>query len=179
MNDSASDGPNRRRFLAVAGTAALGWTAGCVNVSFDSDVGEDASYDGYLSNANGYDGVQSDGDRRYGVVRRTDAERVDVAVGSPTDSGLLGNRIGASDGGGQIENAFLPAAIEISPGTTVDWVWTGDGGRYNVVAKDGTFSSRYHTEGGTTFTHRFEEPGITRYHSESHEEMKGVVDVVG
>ena len=180
MSDAGSTGANRRQFLAVAGTVALGWTAGCVDVSVDSDIGEDASYDGYLSDANGYDGFQADGDKRYGVVRRVNTDRVQIKVGSPTDSSLLSNRIGAQNGGssGPIENAFLPAAIEISPGTTVEWVWTGDGGRYNVVAKDGSFASGYHTEQGATFTHTFEDSGVTRYHSESHEGMKGVVDVI-
>ncbi|QAU11448.1 halocyanin domain-containing protein [Halorubrum sp. BOL3-1] len=178
MSDSTSSRSSRRRFLAITSTAAFIWTAGCVNVGFDSDIGEDASYDGYLSDANGYDGIQSDGDRRYGVVRRTNTEQVEIKVGSPIDSDLLSNRIGISGGGGPIENAFLPAAIEISPGTTVKWVWTGDGGQHNITAKDGSLSSPYHTERGTTFTHKFEETGITRYYSESHEDMRGVVDVI-
>ena len=53
MSDTTSTGTTRRRFLAVAGTVALGWTAGCVDVSVDPDIGEDASYGGYLSDANG------------------------------------------------------------------------------------------------------------------------------
>jgi hypothetical protein len=131
MSDTGLTGTTRRQFLAVAGTGVLSWSAGCVNVSVDSDIGEDASYDGYLSDANGYDGFQADGDKRYGVVRRIDTDRVQIKVGSPTDSGLLSNGVGTPDSGpsGPIENTFLPAAIEISPGTTAQWVWTGDGGR--------------------------------------------------
>ena len=179
MSDTASTGTTRRQFLVVAGTGGLAWSAGCVNVSVDSDIGEDATYDGYLSDANGYDGFQADGDKRYGVVRRVHTGRVQIKVGSPTDSGLFANRVGAGSGSsGSIENAFLPAAIEIAPGTTVEWAWVGDGGRYNVVAKDGSFASGYHIEQGATFTHTFEDSGVTRYHSESHEGMKGVVDVI-
>ncbi|ESS08020.1 MAG: hypothetical protein A07HN63_02038 [uncultured archaeon A07HN63] len=178
MSDSGSFGINRRKFLAVVGTGTLSGIAGCVDVSVDSDIGADPDYNGYLSDANGYDGFSADGDRRYGVVRRTDTDRVQIEVGSPTDRGELSNRIGTSGASVPIENAFLPPAIEISPGTTVEWVWTGDGGRYNVVAQDGSFASTYHTEQGTTFTHKFQNSGVTRYHSESHEEMKGVIDVI-
>jgi hypothetical protein len=180
MSDTTLTGTTRRQFFAIAGIGVLSWSAGCVNVSVDSDIGEDASYDDYLSDANGYDGFQADGDKRYGVVRRIDADRVQIKVGSPTDSGGLSNRVGTPDGGpfGPIENTFLSAAIKISPGTTVQWVWTGDGDRYNIVAKDGSFSSGCHTEQGVTFTHIFEDSGVTRHHSASHEEMKSVVDVV-
>ncbi|WP_133305131.1 cupredoxin domain-containing protein [Halonotius pteroides] len=179
MSDTASTGTIRRQFPVVAGTGGLAWSAGCVNVSVDSDSGEDATYDDYLSDANGYDGFQADGDKRYGVVRRVHTGRVQIKVGSPTDSGLFANRVGAgSESSGSIENTFLPAAIETAPGTTVEWVWIGDGGRYTVVAKDGSFASGYHTEQGATFTHTFEDNGVTRYHSVSHEEMKGVVDMI-
>ena len=178
MSDTASTGVTRRGLRVIAGTGVCGWSAGCVDVSVDSDIGENAGYGGYLSDANGYDGLQADGDNRYGGVRQIATDRVRITVGSPTGSGRLTNRGGTSGASGPITNVFLPAAVEISPGTTVEWVWIGDGGRYHVVAKDGSFSRESHTEQGTTVIHTFEDSGVTRYQSNSHEDMKGVVDVV-
>ena len=180
MSDTASTGTIRRQFLVVAGTGVFGWSAGCVTVSVDSDIGEDADYNGDLSDANGYDRFQADGDKRYGVARRTDTNRAQITVGTPTDSGLFVNRVGTASVGssGSITNAFLPAAIDIASGTTAEWVWIGDGGRYTAVAKDESFASGHHAEQSATSTHTFEDSAVTRHHFESHEEMKRVVNVI-
>jgi len=180
MSDTAPMGTPRRQSLIVAGTGGPAWGAGCVILSVDPDTGEDANYSGDRSDANGYDGFQADGDTRYGVVRRTDIDRAQITVGAPTDSGLVVNQAGAgSDGSsGSPTNMFLPAAIDSAPGTTVEWVWIGDDGRYKTAAKDGSFASRYRTEQGAIFTHTVENSGVTRYHSESHQGIKGLVDVI-
>jgi len=111
-----------------------------------------APYDGYLRPANNFDGV----------VDRTGSAEVTVAVGS--DSGL----------------SFGPPAVQVSPGTTVIWEWTGRGGQHNVVAADGTFESEYYLEEGNTFEHTFEEPGVYKYHCTPHQTqgMLGVIEVV-
>ncbi|PSP27115.1 halocyanin domain-containing protein [Halobacteriales archaeon QH_2_65_14] len=52
---------------------------------------------------------------------------------------------------------FGPEAIYIEPGTTIQWVWTGEGSGHNVVPEeDGPFDSREAHEGSTST-----EPGFT------------------
>jgi halocyanin-like protein len=124
---------------------------GCIG---SGDSGQATTYDeGWFENVDNYDGE----------VDRTDTSTVTVAVGG-SDDGL----------------AFEPAAIRVTPGTTVVWEWTGRGGRHNVVAADETFKSEFHDEGGTTFEYDFDTPGVYQYYCEPHEElgMKGGVRVV-
>lgn len=87
--------------------------------------------------------------------------------------------VGAGDG-----LAFGPAAIWISPGTTVTWEWTGQGGSHNVVANEGPAgldSGAPTGEAGHTYTYEFteEDAGITTYKCVPHEGqgMKGGVAV--
>jgi len=109
-------------------------------------------YDGWLAGANNFETV----------VDRTGESEVTVAVGA--DSGL----------------SFDPAAVQISPGTTVVWEWTGVGGSHNVVAEDGSFESELILEEGHTFSQTFDEPGVSKYYCTPHqmEGMLGVVEVV-
>jgi len=72
-------------------------------------------------------------DNDDGEADRTDESTVTVAVGA--DDGF----------------AFEPAAICVTTGTTVVWEWTGEGGRHNVVERDGAFASEYHRDEGATF----------------------------
>ena len=69
---------------------------------------------------------------------------------------------------------------EVSVGTTVRWVWTGNGGGHNVVAEDGSFQSELFDEEEATFEHEFTAAGITRYYCAPHRTlgMKGGVRVV-
>jgi len=75
---------------------------------------------------------------------------------------------------------FGPAAVRVDPGTTVTWRWTGKGGTHNVVASDGAFESAYASESGETFTHTFDDAGVSYYACAPHEAMgmKGAI-VVG
>lgn len=109
--------------------------------------------DGYLSDANEYDGTVED---------RTGEDPVIVDVGA--GSGF----------------AFDPPVIRVDAGTTVRWEWTGDGGDHDVVARDGTFSSSLKSTAGETFEHTFTGSGTTLYFCTPHEGvgMKGGVDVV-
>ncbi|MEZ3142910.1 halocyanin domain-containing protein [Halobaculum sp. MBLA0143] len=109
-------------------------------------------YGGYLADANGFDGVTD----------RTDTDTVTVAVGA--GQGL----------------AFDPAAVTVTTGTTVRWEWTGQGGRHNVAAEDGTLSSSYYVVEGKTYEHTFEETGVVEYYCAPHRGagMLGVVEVV-
>ncbi|WP_435125118.1 halocyanin domain-containing protein [Halobaculum sp. D14] len=114
--------------------------------------GDSGPYGGWVADANGFDGV----------VDRTGADEVTV-------------KVGAGDG-----FAFAPAAVKVSPGTTVVWEWTGRGNRHNVVEKGDGYRSDLHAEKGTTFTHTFESVGVSKYYCSPHRNlgMKGVVDVV-
>jgi halocyanin-like protein len=108
----------------------------------------------WLSDANNYDGVQD----------ATGQEEVTVEVGAG-ENGL----------------AFGPAAIQVDPGTTVRWEWTGEGGTHNVAATDDAFRSGDAVDGSdVTFEHTFESEGEYRYVCEPHETvgMLGAV-VVG
>ncbi|WP_435064816.1 halocyanin domain-containing protein [Halobaculum sp. EA56] len=148
----------RRRLLAAAGAGLAAALAGCSGGGSGDDGGSNGTggsepYDGYLSGAAGFDGSVAD---------RTGREEVSVAVG-------------AGDG-----FAFDPAAVRVSPGTTVVWEWTGAGSRHNVVAEDGAFESEYYAAEGATFPHEFEDPGVTKYYCTPHRNlgMKGVIEVV-
>ncbi|MFC6785981.1 halocyanin domain-containing protein [Halobaculum halobium] len=110
-------------------------------------------YDGWLADANGYDGE---------AVDRTGDDEVTVAVG-------------AGDG-----LAYDPVAVRVSPGTTVTWEWSGMGSRHNVVDDDGRFESAYYAAEGATFSREFADPGVAKYYCTPHENlgMVGVVEVV-
>lgn len=162
------DALDRRTVLkltgAVATTAAL---AGC---SGDGGGAEDAATtaaDGAGSGGGGatdfggwFDGVGN----FDGVVDRTGSEEVTVKVGTRANGAAYG---------------FGPAAVKVSPGTTVVWKWTGDGGSHNVVAKGGGFESKYHASAGATFEHAFESTGTYEYYCLPHKPMgmKGAIVV--
>ena len=131
--------------------AALGGGVAATAGCLGGDTG-DGPYGGWLSNANDFDGV----------VNRTGRDEARVSVGA--GSGL----------------SFAPAAIRISPGTTVRWEWTGFGGGHNVVEETGVFESELRFEEGSTFTYSFDEPGVYRYVCTPHrtQGMLGVVEVV-
>ncbi|MFB6142250.1 MAG: halocyanin domain-containing protein [Halorientalis sp.] len=94
--------------------------------------------------------------------------------------------VGSEGNGGHF--AFGPSAVLVSAGTTVEWVWTGEGGAHNVEAlpeeqlqeSDYEFTSGEPvTAAGTEFTRTLEEPGIALYHCEPHLSlgMKGAIAV--
>lgn len=143
----------RRRALQATGAAALVALAGCSSASGSgSGNGTSGPYGGWLGDANGFESV----------VDATAKSEVRVKVGA--EGGL----------------AFEPAAIKISPGSTVAWEWTGQGGTHNVKEMNGAFESDLSGKQGHTFSHRFDSAGVYKYVCEPHRSMgmKGVVDVV-
>lgn len=106
----------------------------------------------FLADARGY----------QGLVDWTGKESVTVEVGACED-GL----------------SFYPAAVQVDPGTTVRWLWTGQGGAHNVVAESGDFESEIIAEKGETFERTFEESGTSLYYCAPHRAlgMKGAVVV--
>lgn len=153
---SSHSSVGRRRFLHVAGSLAVaGFLAGC------TDDGNGGSPDGnggtgpsnveeYLSETDNYDGV----------VDITGTSTVAVEVGPDSN-----------------ERVFAPAAIRITPGTTVSWEWSGSG-YHNVVAEDGSFDSG-DPEKKATFEYTFDATGTTLYYCQPHKSagMKGAIIV--
>jgi halocyanin-like protein len=88
--------------------------------------------------------------------------------------------VGASGNGGNL--AFAPAGLWVDPGTTILFEWTGEGGRHNVVAREGPAdldSGSAVSTTGVEYEFTVEEGGITNYVCEPHETvgMKGAIAV--
>lgn len=164
----------RRRYLQAAGAAAV--ASGLAGCSGDGGDGGDEPLSGedypaveeWLTEtevgaaAPNYDGT---------IVNRRGQDTVDVGVGTG-DTGI----------------EFGPAAVAVSPGTTIRWEWTGNGGEHNVEAEpedqigesDYEFSSGDPVDAeGETFERTLDEAGIALYHCEPHLAvgMKGAVVV--
>ncbi|WP_101296598.1 halocyanin domain-containing protein [Halegenticoccus soli] len=109
-----------------------------------------------------FGGWFDDVDNYDGVVDKRGEESVTVEVGAQGNGGAFG---------------FGPAAVQVDPGTTVVWEWTGEGGVHNVAAEDGSFGSELVGEAGFTFEHRFDASGVFKYACAPHEAMvmKGAV----
>ncbi|WP_416839310.1 halocyanin domain-containing protein [Haloferax sp. DFSO52] len=161
---------SRRTFLhATTASAGIFLLAGCNGASGGSDgdtggEGEDDAtetptadvemrdFDGWFDRTQNYDGV-------YDL---TGESSVTIDVGAE------------GNGGGF---AFGPAAVKISPGTTVVWEWTGNGGTHNVLHRGGEFESELTASEGATFEHTFDETGEYKYVCVPHETL-GMVGVV-
>ncbi|WP_423751240.1 halocyanin domain-containing protein [Salinirarus marinus] len=143
----------RRDFLRVAGGSA---TAGAATAAASGTAAAQSSFGGWMSNVGNYSEVSD----------QTGKSEVTVSVGAEGNGGNY---------------AFAPPAIQVDPGTTVVWEWTGKGQSHNVVAEEGaSFESELTAEAGFTFEHTFESEGVVKYYCQPHEAlgMKGVV-VVG
>jgi halocyanin-like protein len=104
-----------------------------------------ADFGGYLDDVGNYDGS---------VVDERGSDEVTITVGAQGNGGAF---------------AFGPAAVRISPGTTVVWEWNGEGGGHNVVGENRDFSSgEAVAEAGTTYERTFEETGVVTYYCEPH-----------
>jgi len=117
---------------------------------------EEPDYGGWFDDVSNYDGT----------VDMRGQDTVEVAVG-------------AAGNGGQF--AFDPPAVMVSPGTTVVWTWTGQGGPHNVVSDgDGPLDSGDPIpDEGTTYEYTFEAEGVYKYLCNPHSGlgMKGAVAV--
>ena len=150
---SDTNEPTRRAALAGVGTAGLAALVGCLSVGGSSgESSGGGEYGGWLSNTN-YEGSTAD---------RTGNSEVRVTV-APN-----GNYV------------FDPPAVAVDPGTTVVWEWAAGPSRHDVVEEGGGYASELHAEEGATFSHAFEESGVSKYYCTPHRSMgmKGVVDVV-
>ena len=109
-----------------------------------------------------FDGWFSDVENFDGVVDRTGESAVEVEVGSQANGGAFG---------------FTPAAVKVSPGTTVEWTWVE--GMHNVEAEDGSFKSQMTDTAGHTFAQTFDATGVSKYFCLPHKAMgmKGAIVV--
>lgn len=115
--------------------------------------------DAFLSNVRNYDGE---------IMDATGMDRVPVVVGAEGNGGNF---------------AYEPAAVAVSPGTSVVWEWTGLGGQHNVLSRDPSdfeFDSGNPAVESDPFEHSFGSPGVGLYVCVPHESlgMKGAVVVV-
>ncbi|MEZ3117751.1 halocyanin domain-containing protein [Halobaculum sp. MBLA0147] len=138
--------------LGMKGAVVVGGSGG--GSGADAAVSE-PNYEGWFDGVSNFDGT----------VDRRGQESVSLEVGVQNGDGAYG---------------FGPAAVRVSPGTTVTWTWTGKGGSHNVVSSDGLFESELVGDEGHTFERTFESPGVYTYYCTPHEAlgMKGAV-VVG
>ena len=158
-----STAATRRDFLKAAGIMAVVGSAGLAGCTGRAaqpqpsgpQLPDEPNYKGWFDGVDNYDHTHD--------MRRQDAAIIEV--GTKGNMGDFG---------------FGPAAIAVSPHTTVTWEWTGRGGTHNVVADQGTFNSGPPVaDAGTTFAFTFDRPGVYKYVCEPHEAMgmKGAVIV--
>lgn len=149
----------RREFLkaaaivAVVGSAGLAGCTGSAEIPRGPKFPNEPDYEGWFDGTDNYEYTYD--------MRGKNA--VTIEVGAKGNMGDFG---------------FGPAAVAVSPATTVTWEWIGRGGAHNVVAEGEMFTSGEPVDGeGTTFEHTFDKPGIYKYVCEPHESMgmKGTV----
>ena len=163
----------RRGFLrAAGGVAVAGLLAGCTSGDSGVNAGADTGGDGNEGNSRTNDA--DDG----GSIGEwlADTGNYDGSITNMTGKTSVTVKVGAEGNSGA--NAFAPAAIEISSGTTVTWEWVN--GYHNVVAENGQFNSG-EPEQNATFEHTFETAGTVLYYCEPHRSMgmKGAIVVAG
>lgn len=147
---------NRRAFIGAGGMLGLTALAGCGAAGAGkpsrteppgSTLPVEPDYGDWFAGVSNYEATA---DRRG-------ESAVTVRVDSEANMGAFG---------------FDPAAVAVSPGTTVAWTTTGAGGGHNVVSETGAFhSGALVRTTGHTFTHRFVDPGTYRYVCEPHRKM--------
>ena len=154
MDDTYS----RRSVIGATGAAAAALLAGCSSGNSGDDRRDDRAYlDEEPDYGNWFNGVDS----YAGTVDWTDRDEVTVTVGYD-------------------QYAYDPAAVAVSPGTTVVWEWNGMGGGHNVVSDgDGPLESELVHSEGHTYSYTFAESGLFPYKCTPHETlgMRGAVYV--
>ncbi|MEA1931839.1 MAG: halocyanin domain-containing protein [Euryarchaeota archaeon] len=150
---------SRRAVVGTTGIAAITLLAGCSGGGSGDDRTADREYlDEEPAYGNWFEGV----DNYNGTVDWTGQAEVTVDVGYN-------------------QYRYDPAAIAVSPGTTVTWEWTGMGGGHDVVSEgeSGPLESDLVNTEGHTYSHTFEASGLYRYRCTPHESlgMRGTVFV--
>lgn len=158
-NESTGNASTANETAGANATTATNGTTGTNNTSATNgtagtSVGTGA-VDEYLAEAKGYDGSIAD---------ETGSDGIEISVGA-----------------GENGFAFGPAAVRVSPGTTITWTWTGEGGTHNVVSEDdGPLNSGQPEMGeDVTYEETLDSPGVYPYYCNPHRSlgMKGAVVV--
>ncbi|MDZ7700802.1 MAG: halocyanin domain-containing protein [Halobacteriales archaeon] len=150
MSEPDRTTPIMHRRTLLKGIAGSAATAAALSGPAAAQTG----FGGWLSETSNYDGTVAD---------RTGQSEVTVEVGAEGNGDFF---------------AFAPPAVQVDPGTTVVFEWTGKGGMHNVHAAEGaSFTSETTDEAGFTFEHTFESEGVVKYQCDPHAAlgMKGVV----
>jgi len=85
---------------------------------------------------------------------------------------------GGSHSGAEVRIAnyhFTPDSVTIHAGEAVHWT-NGDHIKHTITFEGAEEGSPFVPE-GATYSHRFDKPGVYRYHCRPHSYMKGVVVV--
>lgn len=139
----------RRTYLELVGLAGVLALAGCTTRAAPSNplIDDEPDYGTWFDGVSNYDGTHD--------LRGKTA--VEIKVGA---KGNLGNY------------KFAPAAVAVSPGTTVTWRWTGKGGGHDVMAADGLFhSGTLATKEDHIFSRTFNDEGVFMYYCAPHRSM--------
>jgi len=187
---------HRRTVLRRASLAALAAVAGCLG---DGAASAGGSGDGSQSTSTGT-GTPTRPPTRTAPTEPTTTEPTEPPTATPVESiddWLAGAvaydghvtrvapdeparvKVGVSPADSPADHyAFGPPAIEVTPGTTVTWEWTGHGGAHDVVAVTDAFDSgEAVATHGHTFSHTFESTGDWAYYCTPHRSigMRGAV----
>jgi len=171
----------RRSLLKGVGTAAITVTlAGCGG---SSDTGGDGDGGGGDDSGND-DGGGGDGETETGSQFLDSEPNYDGWLEGVDNydrtRDLTGqNTVTISVGAGDEGLLFDPAAVAVSPDTTVVWEWTGRGSTHNVAGENRDFESETVVEAGHTFERTVSETGVIKYYCTPHRAlgMKGAVVV--
>lgn len=154
----------RRTFVRGIGAMTVaGALAGCSGGDGGDDGGDGGGNDTTTSGGGGAS-VPGEVDS---YLNDNDANQYDGSAEDMTGQDTVEISVGAGEQG----YAFDPAAVVVSAGTEVTWVWTGNGGQHNVVSNDDAFESERMGSAGSTFSHTFENAGNYTYYCVPHEAL--------
>lgn len=124
----------------------------------------------------GSSGSSDDGEDTAGDMNEQILEQVQTFIvdnEANTYAGSIEDHTGESEviistGAGDNGFSFSPPAIEVNPGTTIIWEWTGEGGGHNVTPEGDTDFESFGNqeivdEAGFTTEAIFNEPGAALY----------------
>ncbi len=167
---------DRRQILKGGGAALTLGLAGCLSdgrgvPGRSPPVEEDGGDDGSPSGP----GFQAQVDEHL-----ADTSNYDGTVEDMTGQGSVDVTNGDVEGVEDQPFAFGPSAIQVDPGTTVTWTWSGSTGHSVTHDNGDAFNSEIQSGDGTTFEYTFDDPGLYLYICIPHESLgqKGAV-VVG
>jgi halocyanin-like protein len=97
----------------------------------------------------------------------TETSNFDGSITDHDGSGPATVTVADKGNGGHF--AFDPPVLRISPGTTVRWEWTGNGGAHNVIFDNHDIGSGHvASESSTTYEHTFETADVYLYYCAPH-----------